>query len=129
MHHLSDSYRVSFSGNIAGGKYQSIFVGNPYACIDNSSKSILLNQTKIFHYVPDYKAQITSSEISVTLYDKDMSRLVEVMLGERFYLYPTVIDAFNSNAFIPGYNIQLSDDESFSFGGHQDRSINEWNNE
>ncbi len=36
-----------------------------------------------------------------------MSKFVEVMLGERFYLYPTVIDAFNSGVqiSISGYNI------------------------
>ncbi len=57
-----------------------------------------------------------------------MSRLVEVMLGEGFYLYPTVIDAFNSSVYTPGYNIQLNN-ERFSFGGHQDRNINGWKSE
>ncbi len=111
----SDSYNVSFSRNLAGDNNQSIFVGNPSGCIDSSSKSILLNQTKVFNYNPNYKSQVTSSAVSVTL-NSSNSRLVKVMLGEGFYLHTSVVDIFNNSVYTSGHFILLPG-ESFSLVG------------
>ena len=103
----NESYKVFFTNNTAGGENQSIFVGSSKGCV-NSNGSILLFDGKIFTFAPEVKGQIASSPDKITLNCSSCKEKgsLEVMLGEYFYLVPTVTDIFHNTAYLFGY-IQL----------------------
>ena len=97
---------VNFSHNTANGEDRAIFVGSPERCVRGTEN--LLFGKNAFLYYPNETSQVASTASSVALssspYLKD--NILQVMLGEKFYLVPNARDMFNNTAYISG-NLQL----------------------
>lgn len=94
----SSHINVTFEGNKASFSNQSVYIGNPDKC----NNTLLL---KAFKYDPDTKDQVQTSpkSISFTTTPKQINNTLCIMLGERFFLNPSVTDLFGHNTSSFGY--------------------------
>ena len=103
----SNTYKVTFSHNIANSKDQSIFIQHPENCFCNAHHCLvktLLLDSRIFTYSPNVSSQIRAPGSSIILNSspEKTGDYLEVMLGEKFYIVPTVLDLFNGSSLITG---------------------------
>jgi predicted outer membrane repeat protein len=101
-----DNINVTFEGNIASNVDQALFISNPGQC----NHTILM---EMFTYMPPTPNQVQTSADTINF--KTTPALVNntliVMLGERFFLNPTVADIYGQPSTSFGYLALLSVDE------------------
>ena len=97
-----DNVSIKFEHNIASNAEQSIYIGNPSQC----NSDLLLNLS----YDPPLQNQVQTvpDNITFTTTPKLENGTLKVMLGEKFFLNPIVIDKFNQSSTGFGYLALLS---------------------
>lgn len=92
------NFTVTFEGNLASNTDQAIYVGNPEGC----NQELILND---FNYIPDIKNQVQTIADTVVFdtIPETVNGTLKVMLGEEFFLDPTVTDKFGHNSISYGY--------------------------
>ena len=101
----ANNISVTFKDNIASNADQAVFVGNPAQC----NNTILLKE---FIYVPDIANQVLTvpKDILIATIPELVNDTLRVMLGEKFFLKPLVIDQFGHNSTAFG-NLALRTDD------------------
>ncbi len=102
----SHNLTVTFDGNLADYNDQAIFVGNPQKCesFDN-----------IFIFKPNIDNQYLTipTEVNFSTVPELVDGTLEIMLGEKFHLVPTVLDKYKHNSTTDGYLALLSGDKKY----------------
>jgi predicted outer membrane repeat protein len=100
---LSSTLKVNFSYNLANSEDRAIFIGSPRGCFDGQDKNLLFDSA-IFSYHPNITSQVSSyaNDISFGSHPPMKGGILEVMLGELFYLLPNARDIFNNSAHKSG---------------------------
>ena len=98
-----DNVNVTFERNIASNADQSIYIGNPRQC----NSTLLLN---FFVYTPPMPNQVQTApnRITFTTTPKLENDTLTIMLGEKFFLNPTVTDDYGQSSTGFGYLALLS---------------------
>ena len=91
----ASNIRVTFEHNIASNSNQSLYIGNPSQC----NNTILFHEFTYEPRTPNQIQTIGAGNISFTTTPQILhNNTLTVMLGEKFYLDPTVTDIFGQNS-------------------------------